>query len=107
MNATQDASNDMQNDINKKLISFNDKQNELIFSTRERLFKLEKTQSTDAKNSMCNEHGNLCCSYFNVCKVWGSFMVNGETFKITYYAKKHSKFIERNGKWDEKMQILV
>ena len=43
MNATQDASNDMQNDINKKLISFNDKQNELIFATRERLFKLEKT----------------------------------------------------------------
>ena len=29
-------------------------------------------------------------------------MVNGEKFKITYYAKKHSKFIERNGKWDEK-----
>ena len=41
MNATQDASNDMQNDINKKLISFNDTQNDLIFSTRERLFKLE------------------------------------------------------------------
>jgi len=41
MNATQNASNDMQNDINKKLISFNDTQNDLIFSTRERLFKLE------------------------------------------------------------------
>jgi hypothetical protein len=41
MNATQDASNDMQNDINKKLISFNDTQNDLIFKTRERLFKLE------------------------------------------------------------------
>ena len=41
MNATQDASNDMQNDINRKLISFNDTQNDLIFKTRERLFKLE------------------------------------------------------------------
>ena len=40
MNATQDASNDMQNDINKKLISFNESQNDLIFKTRERLFKL-------------------------------------------------------------------
>ena len=29
-------------------------------------------------------------------------MVNNETFKIHYYAKKHSKFIERNAKWDEK-----
>jgi hypothetical protein len=44
MNATQDASNDMQNDINRKLISFNDTQNELIFSTRKRLFDLEKMQ---------------------------------------------------------------
>jgi len=44
MNATQDASNDMQNDINKKLISFNDTQNELIFKTRERLFEAEKLQ---------------------------------------------------------------
>ena len=41
MNATQDASNDMQNDINKKLISFNESQNDLIFKTRARLFKLE------------------------------------------------------------------
>ena len=41
MNATQDASNDMQNDINKKLISFNESQNDLIYKTRERLFKLE------------------------------------------------------------------
>jgi len=35
MNATQDASNDMQNDINKKLISFNESQNDLIFKTRD------------------------------------------------------------------------
>jgi len=44
MNATQDASNDMQNDINKKLISFNESQNDLIFKTRARLFEAEKMQ---------------------------------------------------------------
>ena len=37
-------SNDMQNDINKKLISFNESQNELIFKTRARLFEAEKMQ---------------------------------------------------------------
>ena len=40
MNATQDASNKAQNDINRKLISYNETQNELIFSTRKRLFNL-------------------------------------------------------------------
>ena len=44
MNATQDASNDMQNGINDKLIAYNEKQNELIFKTRERLFEAEKMQ---------------------------------------------------------------
>ena len=47
MNATQDASNNAQNDINKKLISYNEKQNELIFETRKRLFNLEKIQKRD------------------------------------------------------------
>ena len=47
MNATQDASNKAQNDINRKLISYNETQNELIFSTRKRLFNLEKIQKRD------------------------------------------------------------
>ena len=47
MNATQDASNKAQSDINRKLISYNEKQNELIFSTRKRLFNLEKIQKRD------------------------------------------------------------
>ena len=47
MNATQDASNQAQNDINRKLISYNETQNELIFSTRKRLFDLEKIQKRD------------------------------------------------------------
>ena len=29
-------------------------------------------------------------------------MVNGEKFEISYYAKKHSKFITRRGQWNEK-----
>ena len=32
---------------------------------------------------------------------------NNETFKIHYYAKKHSKFIERNAKWDEKCRYWL
>jgi len=47
MNATQDASNDMQNDINTKLIDHNARQNDLIFKTRERLFKLEHDHKTN------------------------------------------------------------
>ena len=42
MNATQDASNDTQNDINTKLIDYNAKQNDLIFATRKRLFQVEQ-----------------------------------------------------------------
>ena len=29
-------------------------------------------------------------------------MVNNEQFKISYYAKKHKKFIERRGQWNER-----
>jgi len=47
MNATQDASNQAQNKINRQLIEYNEKQNELIFSTRKRLFNLEKIQKRD------------------------------------------------------------
>ena len=43
-NATQDASNDMQNDINTKLIDYNARQNDLIFKTRARLYEVEKMQ---------------------------------------------------------------
>ena len=47
MNATQDASNKAQNDINRQLISYNEKQNDLIFSTRKRIYNLEKIQRRD------------------------------------------------------------
>ena len=48
MNATQDASNDAQNKINRQLIDYNEKQNDLIFSLRKRLFDLEKIQKRDS-----------------------------------------------------------
>ena len=52
---------------------------------------------------MWNEHWNLLYLSFNVFAVWRVFkMVNGETFQISYYAKKHGKFITRNGKWNDK-----
>ena len=47
MNATQDASNKAQNDINRQIRSYNEKQNDLIVSTRKRLFNLEKIQKRD------------------------------------------------------------
>ena len=47
MNATQDASNDAQNKINRQLIDYNKTQNDLIFKTRERLFKLEHNHKTN------------------------------------------------------------
>ena len=47
MNATNDASNKAQNDINRQLISYNEKQNDLIFATRKRLYQLEKIQKRD------------------------------------------------------------
>ena len=47
MNENIDSSNEMQNKLNKQLIEYNDKQNELIFSTRKRIYILEKIQKRD------------------------------------------------------------
>jgi hypothetical protein len=52
------------------MISINDKQNELIFSTRERLFKLEKTQSTDAK-ILCAMSMGICVVLILMCVKFG------------------------------------
>ncbi len=46
MNENIDSSN-TQHDINKQLVSFNEKQNDLIFSLRKRLFDLERIQKRD------------------------------------------------------------
>ena len=51
-NATNDASSmSAKDECINKLIDLSEKQNELIFATRERLFKLEKTQNRDARFS--------------------------------------------------------
>ena len=47
MNATQDASNNAQKKFDSALLEYNDKQTELIFETRKRLFNLEKIQKRD------------------------------------------------------------
>ena len=58
MNATQDASNDAQNKINRKLIEYIENQNELIFSTRKRFFDLEKIQKRDCIFLHCLPRGS-------------------------------------------------
>ena len=72
MNATQDASNKAQNDINRQLISYNEKQNELIFATRERLFKLERTQNKDAR-ILCGMSIGICVICLLMCLQFGGF----------------------------------
>ena len=67
MNATQDASNDMQNDINKKLISFNETQNELIFSTRKRssfYYGNGNFCSLNCQTDWFNTHGDNAINHF-------------------------------------------
>ena len=49
MNATQDASNNAQKNFDKALLEYNNKQTELIFATRKRLFQLERTQNRDVR----------------------------------------------------------
>ena len=72
MNATQDASNDMQNGINEKLISYNERQNDLIFKTRERLFQLERTQNRDVK-ILCGMSIGICFAIILLCVKIGGF----------------------------------
>ena len=49
--ATNDASSisDTKDSIISKLIDLSEKQNDLIFATRKRLFQLERTQNRDCK----------------------------------------------------------
>jgi len=50
MNENIDSSiSDTKDSVVMKLIDLSEKQNELIFATRERLFKLERTQNRDAR----------------------------------------------------------
>jgi len=72
--ATNDASSisDTKDSIISKLIDLSEKQNDLIFSTRKRLFKLEKTQNTDCK-ILITLMGCLCVVMILMCLEFGGF----------------------------------
>jgi len=55
-----------------KLIDLSEKQNELIFATRERLFKLERTQNKDAK-ILCAMSIGICVIMIAMCFEFGGF----------------------------------
>ena len=72
-NATKDASSMSAKDkVIIKLIDLSDKQNELIFATRKRLFQLEKTQNRDCK-VLITLIGCLCVVSILMCLEFGGF----------------------------------
>ena len=71
-NATQDASMSAKDNVISRLIDLSEKQNELIFATRERLFKLEKTQNRDARFSCLMSIG-ICVVCILMCLQFGGF----------------------------------
>jgi hypothetical protein len=73
MNENIDSSiSDTKDDFITKLVDLSEKQNELIFATRERLFKLEKTQNTDCK-ILITLMGCLCVVMILMCLEFGGF----------------------------------
>jgi hypothetical protein len=71
-NATQDASMSSKDNVIIKLIDLSEKQNELIFSTRKRLFKLERTQNKDAR-ILCGMSIGICVILILMCLEFGGF----------------------------------
>jgi len=72
--ATNDASSisDTKDSIISKLIDLSEKQNELIFSTRKRLFQLEQTQNRDCKFLLAMI-GAVCVVSILMCVQFGGF----------------------------------
>ena len=72
--ATNDASSisDTKDSIISKLIDLSEKQNELIFSTRKRLFQLEQTQNRDCKFLLAMI-GAVCVVSILMCIQLGGF----------------------------------
>ena len=70
MNENIDSS--ISNNVATKIISHAEKQNELIFATRERLFKLERTQNRDAK-ILCGISIGICVVLLLMCLEFGGF----------------------------------
>ena len=71
-NATQDASMSAKDNVISRLIDLSEKQNELIFSTRERLFKLERTQNKDTR-ILCAFSIGICVVCILMCLSFGDF----------------------------------
>ena len=73
MNENIDSSiSDTKDSVVMKLIDLSEKQNELIFATRERLFKLERTQNKDAK-ILCGLSIGICVVMLLMCVQFGGF----------------------------------
>ena len=71
-NATNDASMSAKDKVISKLIDLSEKQNDLIFSTRKRLFQLEKTQNKDVK-ILCGMSIAICVIMLLMCLEFGGF----------------------------------
>ena len=61
---------DTKDSVIEKLIDLSEKQNELIFATRERLFKLERTQNKDVK-VLCGMSIGICVVLILMCVQFG------------------------------------
>ncbi len=73
MNENIDSSiSDTKDNVVMKLIDLSEKQNELIFATRERLFKLERTQNKDAR-ILCAISIGICVIMIAMCFEFGGF----------------------------------
>ena len=73
MNENIDSSiSDTKDSVITKLIDLSEKQNELIFATRKRLFQLEKTQNRDARFS-CFMSIGICVILILMCLEFGGF----------------------------------
>ena len=73
-NATNNASSisDTKDSVISKLIDLSEKQNDLIFSTRKRLFQLEQTQNQDTK-VLITCIGLVCVVCVLMCLEFGGF----------------------------------
>ena len=71
-NATQDASMSAKDRVITKLIDLSEKQNDLIFSTRKRLFQLERTQNKDTR-ILCAFSIGICVVCILMCLSFGDF----------------------------------
>ncbi len=68
----KNATNDANKSFDQKLIDIISQQNDIIFSTRKRLFKLERTQNRDAKFS-CFMSIGICVVCILMCLQFGGF----------------------------------